>query len=132
MTPQSIEWIFAISFIIVGVSHLVQAQRWSEAFARLFETRHAGFIIALYSLPIGLFLALGSRGFVWDVGLIVTLYGWALVVKSAVYLWHPGITQIVVKKGGLSEAKSRGAGAGLMVLGAIVGAAGLWPGVFGR
>ena len=132
MTVERIEWLFVVAMLLVGISHLVRPVEWARALGQVFKTEFAGWIIAFASLPVGLILALGSRGFVWDVGLIVTIYGWALIVKSAVYLWFPRAAMVFAEGKGLTVAKSRVAGGIMIAMGLVVGAAGVWPEVFGR
>jgi len=56
-----IERFFAIAFLVIGASHALQPRRWSVFFQELRKTGHAGFVIALFTLPSGLVIVLGHN-----------------------------------------------------------------------
>jgi hypothetical protein len=94
-----IERIFAPAFVLVGVSHLLHAKRWAEMFVRIRETGFGGFIVAVLTLPLGLFLIVTHSRWVLDWPLLLTLAGWGMTIKSVVYLLRPQVFDRVLEHG---------------------------------
>ena len=84
-----IERWFAIGFLVFGFSHLLNPDKWTAVFLPLRERDTSGLLLATFTLPIGLMVTLAHN--IWVVGLpvIVTLTGWAMIVKSLLYLFLP-------------------------------------------
>ncbi len=120
MLHDKIELLFVLAMTVVGISHVAQARLWTESLRRLLEHEHGAIVIALYSLPVGAIFALGGRGFVLHAGALVTVYGWLLVIKSAIYLWNPGVARRFADKDRLTESRCRLAGCVMLVLGVVV------------
>lgn len=85
----SVEKLVAISFLVTGLSHLLQPQAWAEFFIMLREKGETGsFLNGLLHFPLGAFIV--SFHNVWHGWpLVVTLMGWSLVMKSLFYLTFP-------------------------------------------
>jgi hypothetical protein len=86
---SAVEKLVAISFLLVGISHLVQPRAWSELFIHVREKGAAGSIqLGLLNLPFALLIIAFHN--VWH-GLptVVTIIGWALLIKSFLYLISP-------------------------------------------
>jgi len=79
----------AINFAIVGLSHVVQPRVWVEFFVFLRERGHAGvFFNGMLSLMVGSIIV--SLHNVWSgLPMLVTLLGWAQVIKGLVSLTIP-------------------------------------------
>jgi hypothetical protein len=86
---ELIDRYFALAVFILGVSHLLQPRRGVEFFDELRKSRHAGFIIGMYTLPFGLLLVIAHNH--WEFGwpLAVTIGGWMMTVKGVVCFWLP-------------------------------------------
>ncbi len=67
------EQYFAIALIIVGLSHAVQPKLCLEFFSALDRTGFAGLIVALYSLPQGMFLLVVHNEWSWTPPVILTV-----------------------------------------------------------
>lgn len=86
-----VEWFVFLGFLVVGISHIAQARAWDEFFALLRAKGRAGVIVnGLLALTFGSIVVAGHN--VWG-GLptIVTLVGWAQLLKGFLHLAVPGI-----------------------------------------
>ena len=85
----AVEKIVAIGFLVVGISHLLQPRAWSEFFIRIRERGAAGSLqLGLLNLPFALLII--SFHNVWQgLPMTVTIIGWALLLKSFLYLIWP-------------------------------------------
>lgn len=95
-TTVSIELFTAITFLVIGLSHLLQPKSWVEFFMYLNTRPTVGNIFnALLSLTVGALIL--SFHFVWHwPRVLVTLYGAVSVLKGLLYLLVPsrGIASI--------------------------------------
>lgn len=84
-----IERFAALACFVVGLSHVLQPRAWVDFFGRLRERGEAGvFALAFLTLPFGCLVAAFHN--VWTgLPLVVTLLGWAQVVKAAIYFCRP-------------------------------------------
>ena len=87
----SVEKLVALSFLVTGLSHLLQPRAWVEFFIMLREKGEAGsFLNGLLHFPLGAFIvAFHNVWHGWP--LVVTLLGWSLVIKSLIYLTFPKV-----------------------------------------
>jgi hypothetical protein len=87
----AIERFTVLSYLIIGLSHVLQPRAWAQFFLNLREKGKAGIlVVAFMHLPFGLLIV--SFHNVWT-GLpaVVTVVGWANVVKGSLYFLFPGI-----------------------------------------
>lgn len=86
---SSIEVVAGISFLVVGLSHLMRPRVWAQFFIDLRERGEvASFHVALMHLTLGALIVAFHN--VWrGAGLVLTLVGWAYVLKSLVYFVWP-------------------------------------------
>ena len=84
-----VEKLTAIFFFVTGLSHIVQPRVWVRFFIALREKGEVGsFLNALIHFPLGAFIVAFHN--VWHgIPLIVTLIGWGLTAKSAIYFLFP-------------------------------------------
>jgi hypothetical protein len=89
ITEASVEKLTAVVFFVTGVSHIVQPRAWVLFFVALREKGEVGsFLNALVHFPLGAFIVAFHN--VWHgIPLIVTLIGWGLTFKSAIYFFFP-------------------------------------------
>lgn len=115
-----------VNLAVIGLSHVLAPAAWVDLFVRLREKGHAGVLaVGMLSLLFGsIVLALHP---VWSgAGLVVTLLGCAHVAKGALYLGFPAVGMRSLAL--VDRDRPRGfvaAGAGLLILAAIVAAIGL-------
>jgi hypothetical protein len=114
--------IFAvIHFATMGLSHIVAHRAWAEFFILLREKGHPGvFAVGFLSLGFGSIVAAFHP--VWSgIPLVLTLLGWAHVLKGLVYLCVPSIG--LKKLGVVSLERSRMfmiPGVALLLLAALI------------
>ena len=90
MTLATAVQIFAIiHFTVIGLSHVVAHRAWAEYFILLRDKGNAGvFVVAFMSLGFGSIVA--AFHWVWSgVPLVLTLFGWAQVLKGLLYFSFP-------------------------------------------
>ena len=83
------ERLAAIAFLLTGISHICAPKALIELFAGFGERGRAGSLMnAAVHLPIG--AAIAAFHPVWSgPGIVLTLIGWSLVLKSTLYLAFP-------------------------------------------
>ena len=81
----------AVFLLVIGLSHALQPRAWVEFFIRLREKGHAGvFVNGFLSLSFGSFIVAFHN--VWNgLPVILTLLGWAQVVKGVVSFLAPQV-----------------------------------------
>jgi hypothetical protein len=82
--------VFAIvNFVVIGVSHVVRPRVWVDFFVRIRAHGEAGvFAVAFLSLIFGSIVVAFHP--VWSgIPLVLTLVGWAQVVKALLYFTFP-------------------------------------------
>jgi len=85
----SIEKLVAISFLVIGLSHIFQPRAWVRFFIGLRDKGEVGSILnGLLHFPIGALIV--SFHNVWHgIPMVVTIVGWGLVIKSLLYMTYP-------------------------------------------
>jgi uncharacterized protein YjeT (DUF2065 family) len=89
MMETSIQKLVAISYLVIGLSHIVQPRVWTRFFIMWREKGEVGsFLSGLLHFPMGVLIV--SFHNVWSgIPLIVTVMGWGLVIKGLIYLTYP-------------------------------------------
>jgi uncharacterized protein YjeT (DUF2065 family) len=93
---DAIERAISLSLLVYGVSHVVQRRMWNDLFQALARNPFGAYIIAIPSFGIGVLVVSFHNRWAWDLGLVTTLMGWGLVVKSTAYLVFPSLFTRVV------------------------------------
>jgi hypothetical protein len=118
---EAIELFAALTFLVTGLSHLVQPRGWVEFFIWLRSKGHAGvFVNGLLSLTFGSLVVAFHN--VWSgLPVILTIVGWLHVVKGTVSLVAPSVGMRSLERVS-PERKGEfvGAGVGLLALSAIM------------
>jgi hypothetical protein len=119
---RSVEVLAIILFGITGLSHILQPKAWVAFFTLLREKGEAGaFVDGFLNLPMG-GVIVGFHN-VWSgIPLVLTLVGWALLIKSLIRFCAPA--QAVRIMGRVSLERSwefQVAGAGLVALAGLLG-----------
>ncbi|MCP5047888.1 MAG: hypothetical protein GY940_12000 [bacterium] len=86
---RAIQIYAVINLAIIGISHITAPKAWVDFFIRLRDRGEAGVIVvAFMSLGFGsIIVAFHS---VWSgLPLVVTLLGWAQILKATIYLVFP-------------------------------------------
>jgi hypothetical protein len=87
--PIAVEWLVALCFLVMGLSHILQPRAWAEFFIRFREKGAVGSLqLGLLHLPLALLIVAFHN--IWQgVPLLVTLIGWSQLLKSFLYLVYP-------------------------------------------
>jgi hypothetical protein len=86
----SVQKLTAIFFFVIGLSHIFQPRVWVQFFIYLREKGEVGsFLNAFIHFPLGAFIVAFHHIWFGLPGTIVTLIGWGLVIKGAVYFLFP-------------------------------------------
>ena len=120
MDPKTVEAVIAPPFCCSASRTFVQPKLW----VRFFEVLRAGiapFIIPMYTLPIALVLIVGHNVWVWDWPVFLTIAGWGMTIKSALYLVAPSLAdRMLEKKMAKSPRSFQIVGAIMAIFGAII------------
>ena len=88
-----VERLAALVLMLTCVSHIAAPRAWVRLFDGVrAQGEAAGLINAAIHLPLGLMIAAFHSVWSWP-GVVVTLLGWALVLKGAVHLVFPSLAQ---------------------------------------
>ena len=89
----AIERLAALAFIITGVSHITAPKAWVRFFLNMRGAGEAaGLLNAYVHMPLGLLIVAFHP--VWSgPPLLVTLVGWALTLKGALYFIWPQLAE---------------------------------------
>jgi hypothetical protein len=98
MDPKIVQAVVAPIFLLIGLSHLVQPRLWVRFFEVVQRTGVAALIIPMYTLPMGLVLVVGHNVWTWDWPLFLTVCGWGITIKSALYLLAPAAAERMLAK----------------------------------
>ena len=117
---RSIEVFVLISLGVISLSHIVRASAWTAYFDLLRRHGGAGVMInGMMALSFGALIVAFHNVWSWP-AIIITLIGWAQVLKGVLHLCIPGVGE---RSLGLvstnPERKFMVAGAGMLVLTAI-------------
>jgi hypothetical protein len=101
---QAIQVFAAVSFLVIGLSHLGQPKAWVAFFQALAARGTAGvFVEGFLLLSFGALIVAFHN--VWHgPGLVLTLIGWAQVVKGAVRFVAPRVGLRVMRRATLERA----------------------------
>jgi uncharacterized protein YjeT (DUF2065 family) len=117
-----IERLAAISFIVIGLSHITAPRAWARFFIAMRRTgEQSGLLNAYVHIPLGLLIVAFHP--VWHgAALLVTLVGWALTLKGTLYFLWPAIGESSMAR--VSEERAwqfRIAGVFALLLGVAMG-----------
>jgi hypothetical protein len=117
---RAIEWFVAITSLIIGASHIIQAEAWIEVFRKLHRNGRPGaFANGALSLVPGAAVVAGHGGWSWPGG-VLTAFGWMLVAKGLICFLAPDLALRSMER-----APSR---VGFMIGGAMLIVVGVWAG----
>lgn len=74
---------------ILGLSELIQAKSWTRYTEELLKSEHLTILLLFTWLPFGLFIVNGHNIWVMGPPVIITIFGWVMVIKCALYLLAP-------------------------------------------
>ncbi len=115
--PSAVQMIMLISCVLMGLSHLLQPRLWSEFFAHLVERGRFGLVANqfLNAAPAAIIVSLHQ---VWSgPAIVLTLYGWMLLLKSCIGLLLPELGMRSLKLSRHGDGAFRAAGVALLFVG---------------
>ncbi len=124
---SAVQLMMAIGCLMIGVSHVLQPRVWQDYFARIHAHGAAGVLKRTMIWELWPALILVTLHQVWTgPGIVLTLYGWLLLIKCAVSLWAPqaGLRSMAMAQRG--PATFVAGGAALIVVGLASAGALLW------
>lgn len=121
-----IEVFTAALLAATGLSHVLYPRLWAQLFIDMFHKPYAGLIIGTLTLPLGLLIALCHNVWVWDLPVLVTIFGWGWTLKGTIYLLRPQTVQQVGARHMQHPERFRYAGAPMVVLAIAIGINALW------
>jgi hypothetical protein len=119
---RSVEVLAIILFGVLGVSHILQPRAWAEFFILLRDKGEAGaFVDGLLNLPLA-GVIIGFHNTWSGIPAVLTLVGWALLLKSLIRLCAPRLALKIMARVSLERSSEfRVAGAALVGLALVVG-----------
>jgi hypothetical protein len=119
--PKIVQAVVAPGFLLLGLSHVVQPQLSVRFSHFVKQSGAAGLFIPIYTLPVSLVLNVGHNVWVWDWPLFLTIAGWGMTIKCALYLLVPGLADRVLEKNIAQSPRSYQIGGAVIALfGAIL------------
>lgn len=114
-TPSAVQTIMLIAGLIMGLSHLFQPRMWARFFVQLRETGAGVVANGLINIaPAAVIVGLHQ---VWSgPAVVLTVYGWLLLLKTALTLTVPAIGERSLSMARRGDNGFRIAGAGLLIV----------------
>lgn len=85
----AVQMLVAVSYFIIGVSHIVQPRAWAEFFIALREQgRTAAFVNGFIHFPLGAVIVSFHNVWTWP-EIALTIAGWGLVLKGFLSFVYP-------------------------------------------
>ena len=84
-----IERVVALFYLILGLSCIFQGRIWMELSKELLKKPKSLILWSIQWLPLGLIVIMGHNLWVSDWRILVTLAGWVVTLKCALYLLFP-------------------------------------------
>lgn len=119
---RSVEVLAVILFAAMGLSHILQPRAWAEFFILLRSKGEPGaFVDGFLNLPLGAVIVASHN--VWSgMPVLLTLVGWALVIKGLIRFCAPGLALRMIARVSVERSwEFQLAGAGLVTLAGLIG-----------
>ncbi len=126
--PSIVQFIFLVTCVPMGLSHIARPQMWIEFFARLHAQGQSGLVLKVLAIEFWpAVIVVTFHQIWWGPGILLTIYGWAQFAKVWLALFVP---QIGMRSMAMAKTKgTRGFIAGgvmLLAVGLSAGAALFW------
>ncbi len=118
---QSIEVVAIILSVVMGLSHIMQPKAWVEFFILLRGKGEAGVLVdGFLNLPLGASI-IGFHNIWSGIPTVLTLVGWALVIKASIRFCAPKLALRMLERVSLDRAwEFRLAGAMLVIFAVLL------------
>ena len=122
--PSHVQFIMAFACVLMGISHIVQPGMWRDYFTVLHGEGPRAIVTRTFVLEFWPALIIVAFHQVWSgPGIVLTLYGWALLTKCTLSILWP---RIGLRSLAMAQKGDKGfviGGVGLMLVGVAAGAA---------
>jgi hypothetical protein len=89
---DAVQLIMVIGCTIMGISHIAQPRMWADFFAAVHRQGHAGLVAKVMLVELWPALLIVTLHQVWSgPAIVLTIYGWLLLIKVAVSLVLPSL-----------------------------------------
>jgi hypothetical protein len=125
--PSAVQFMMVVACAIMGVSHIVRPAMWAEFFGHLYAQGTRGVVVRTFMLELWPAMLIVTLHQVWwGPGIVLTLYGWAQLIKVTISMLAPeiGLRSLAMSQRGGGTFPV--AGAFLLAIGAFAGAALIW------
>lgn len=126
--PAFVQLVVLISSLLIGLSHILQPALWADYFANLRARGRAGLVTKIMQVELWPALLIVSLHQVWaGPAIVVTIYGWLLLVKVTIGLLLPdlGIASMAIPE--RAPRSFIPAGLLMLLIDVAAGAALFWP-----
>jgi uncharacterized protein YjeT (DUF2065 family) len=104
VVEPAIEKLTALVFLLTGLSHVLQPKAWARFFIDIRERGEVGGLWNAYiHAPLGILIVAFHNVWTWP-SAVVTVIGWALLVKGAIYFCWPQLARRAMA--GISEERA--------------------------
>ena len=119
---RAVEVLAIIVFGITGLSHILQPRAWAEFFILVRDKGEPGaFVDGFLNLPLA-GVIVGFHNTWTGIPVVLTLVGWALLIKSLIRFCAPRLALRVMARVSLERSwEFQVAGAGLLALAGLLG-----------
>ena len=113
--------VVSVVMLVLGISYIVQTREWIRVSQDVIEAPHRFLVAAFIMLAMGVAIVSVHNDWAPAWTLAITLSGWILVIKGALFLVFPQVaTQFARWPETALRASVRAAGGVLAVLGAVL------------
>lgn len=118
---QLVSHVVPVFMLVLGLSYLLATDHWIRLAKEILGAPHRFLLPALGLLASGLVIVVARNWWHPSLGVVVTIFGWALVLKGAAFLLFPQVGGTFSGMSeGLMKTWARVGGLVLTVLGALL------------
>ena len=92
-----IELICGVALMVFGLSYAANAAFWAGGFKKLMAEPAMAFPTFLLLLICGMLMVIGHNLWVANWRIVVTLVGWAILIKAIGFLLFPGLMRVYAR-----------------------------------
>ena len=119
---QLVTHVVPVVLLLLGLSYLVAADHWIAYAREILEAPHRFLVAALGLATAGLVIVVARNWWHPSLGVVITIFGWLLLLKGAAFLLVPGVMggKFARWPEGAMKTAARGGGLLLTILGAVL------------
>jgi hypothetical protein len=89
--------VVSLYVLILGISYVLNVKLWARYITELIEANERLFSLSLLVFLFGLIIVLNHNHWEWSPQVIVTLFGWHMLIKGVLILLFPGLVRLYEK-----------------------------------